>query len=317
MSEQAATHKVQAGPLTKLHILQINLNKSEKSHLDTINGRLSEKYDIILIQEPHVTKFNAIQTPPNFRPVFPRNRFQDNAQIRSVIWVSKHLETKHWKIIDIKDTNNITAIQLTGEYGKIIIFNIYNDCTHSRNEATLRNYILTHRNTLIDDNESHMIWAGDFNRHHPLWGDNKDTHLFTIQVLREVENIINLLADYNMEMALPKGIPMLQHMRTKKYSRPDNFFCSTMLRHYIIKCQVKAQMRPTSTNHFPIETQLDLPQSRIPPDPSFNFRTADWDKFNDELKRKLTALPQLKQIQNLQQLELIGNGLTKAIQDTI
>ena len=207
-----------------------------------INRRLSEKYDIILIQEPHTTKFNAIQTPSNFRPVFPRNRYQDDAQIRSVIWVNKHLETKHWKIIDIKDTNNITAIQITGEYGKITIFNIYNDWTHSRNETALRNYILTHKNTLIDDNESHMIWAGDFNRHHLLWDDDKDTHLFTSQALREAENIINLLADYDMEMALPKGIPTLQHMRTKKYSWPDNFFCSTTLNNYIIKCQVNAQL---------------------------------------------------------------------------
>jgi hypothetical protein len=75
-------------------LLQINLNKSEKAHLDIINESVSQKYDIILIQEPYTTKFNAIRTPANFRPVYPPNRFQNDAQIRSVIWVNKRLETK-------------------------------------------------------------------------------------------------------------------------------------------------------------------------------------------------------------------------------
>ena len=35
----------------KLHILQINLNKSKKAHLELINARLSKKYDIVLLQE--------------------------------------------------------------------------------------------------------------------------------------------------------------------------------------------------------------------------------------------------------------------------
>ena len=73
----------------KIAILQINLNKSERAHLDIINENVSQKYDIILIQEPYTTTFNMIRTPTNFRPVFPTNRFQDDAQIRSVIWVNK------------------------------------------------------------------------------------------------------------------------------------------------------------------------------------------------------------------------------------
>ena len=111
-------------------LLQINLNKSEKAHLDILNEDLSQKYDIILIQEPYTTSFNAIRTPTNFRPVYPANRLQDDAQIRSVMWVNRRLNTKDWTILDIPDTNDITAIQLKGPYGKLTIFNIYNDCTH-------------------------------------------------------------------------------------------------------------------------------------------------------------------------------------------
>jgi Endonuclease-reverse transcriptase len=210
MPEQPNEHENQQeeAPPTNLRILQINLNKSEKAHLDIINDKVSSRYDIMLIQEPHATAFRGIRTPANFRPVFPKNRFTDDASVRSVIWVNTRLETKNWKILDIPHTNDITAIQIKGTYGKISIFNVYNDCTHSRNETIFRDYLAAQRELVIDGNDTHMIWAGDFNRHHPLWDDDKDTHLFTTQALRNAEGIINLLAEHDMEMSLPKGIPV-------------------------------------------------------------------------------------------------------------
>jgi hypothetical protein len=63
-----------------------------------------------------------------------------------------------------------------------------------------------------------MIWAGDFNRHHPLWDNGEDTHLFTQQANRIAEGLIGLIADFDLVMALPKGIPTLQHMVTRRLS---------------------------------------------------------------------------------------------------
>lgn len=301
----------------KLRILQINLNKSEKAHLDIINEQVSKNYDIMLIQEPYTTLFNNIRTPSNFSAIYPSNRFTDTSRTRSVIWVNKHLETRNWREVDIQNTKDITAIQLNGEYGKITIFNIYNDCTHSRTEGVLRNFLNTHRGEITDGNDTHMIWAGDFNRHHPFWDDDKDVHLFTRQALRSAEGIINLVAQYEMDMALPKGAPTLQHMCSKRYSRPDNVFCTATLTPFVTKCEVQAQHRPTSTDHFPIVTHIDLPQSRIPADPSFNFKIADWDEFNKTLRNKVDELPIPEHIDNLQQLTTMGDDLTRVIQETI
>ena len=280
MNEQPNDQANQETKHNTLRILQINLNKSEKAHLDIINENVSQMYDIMLIQEPHTTAFNAIRTPSNFRPVFPTHRLQDDAQIRSVIWVNKQLETKNWKILDIPNTNDITAIQLKGTYGIISIFNIYNDCTHSRNETALRNYLNTYRRELAGEDNSHLILAGDFNRHHPFWDDDKDVHLFTNQALRDAEGIISIIAENDLVMALPKGIPTLRHLRTKKYSRPDNIFCSSSIQPSLTSCEVKAHSRPALTDHFPIVTQFALPQSGIPPDPSRNFRDAEMINTN-------------------------------------
>ena len=243
----------------QLRILQINLNKSEKAHLDIINERVSNSYDIILIQEPYTTVFNAVRTPANFRPVFPSHRFQSEDQFCSVIWVNKKLDTKDWLILDVPGTNDITAIQLEGPYGKISLFN---DCTHSRNEAALRRYLHNHSHNILATENHHMLWAGDFNRHHPLWDDDKDVHLFTLQAIRKAEELIELLATYDLTLTLPKGAPTLQHMVTKRYSRPDNVFSTPGLTDLIIKCEVTPSLRPTSTDHFPIVTNILIPQAR-------------------------------------------------------
>src|ERR1700678_819057 len=117
--ESSQTHR---NTNARIRLLQINLNKSEKAHLDIINEQLSQEFDIILIQEPHTTVFNAIRTPANFRPVFPSHRFTSQDQIRSVIWVSRNLDTNSWAALDIPGTNDITGIQLKGPYGSISIF---------------------------------------------------------------------------------------------------------------------------------------------------------------------------------------------------
>jgi hypothetical protein len=179
-----------------IRILQINLNKSEKAHLDILNEKVSQHYDIMLIQEPYATAFKGIRTPSNFRPVFPSNRLQSEDSIRSVIWVNRKIDTNNWLILDIPGTSDITAIQLKGPYGTLSIFNIYNDCTHSRNEATLRRYIRDNTNIILATENHHMLLAGDFNRHHPLWDDDENTHLFTQQATRQAEGLINMIAAY-------------------------------------------------------------------------------------------------------------------------
>jgi hypothetical protein len=92
MSEQSEGPENLEVNNTKIRILQINLNKSRKVHLDLVNEDLSKNYDIILIQEPHITQFNTIWTPTNFRKVIPPKR--DQTQVQLIIWVNGRLDTK-------------------------------------------------------------------------------------------------------------------------------------------------------------------------------------------------------------------------------
>ena len=300
-----------------LQIFQINLNKSQIAHLDLINYELSNKYELILVQEPHITSFNKFRTPPNFRPVFPISRDTKDDPIRSIIWVNRSLDTSMWTALDIPDNNDISAIQINNTSRLFSIFNIYNDCTHSRNKTALNNYITNNCNKILASPNHKMIWAGNFNRHHPLWDDDNDLHLFTQPALTKANKLINLLASYDMHMALPKGPPTLKHMVTKRYSRPDNVFVTNSLTELITICKVVLALKPPTTDHFPIITNIQLAQQLAMFPPFFNFKDLYWTVFRSKLHSKLNASPIPPQITHPGQIKESLNYLTKSIQLTI
>jgi hypothetical protein len=51
----------------------------------------------------------------------------------------------------------------------------------------------------------HMVWIGDFNRHHPMWEEDANSHLFKSENF--ISPLLNLLYRHNMLLALPKSIP--------------------------------------------------------------------------------------------------------------
>ena len=119
--------------LNRLRILQININKLSKAHLDLINGALAKKWDIILIQEPHITFLGHVRTPNSFASIFPQDRLaRPDLVVHSVIWVNSKLSSNSWKAINISGNNDLTAIQIKKGNRKLMIVNIYNPCTHSQ-----------------------------------------------------------------------------------------------------------------------------------------------------------------------------------------
>ncbi|KAF8964629.1 hypothetical protein BDZ97DRAFT_1659967, partial [Flammula alnicola] len=116
---------------------------------------------------------------------------------------------------------------------------------------------------------------------------------------------------------LEKGVPTLQHMRSKCYSQPDNIFCSSSLTNTVVRCEVDPRARPTKTDHFPIITILDLPQSRVLPKPTYDFRMADWEDFRENLEIRLAEIPEPTPLLTDDLFQQAVADLTGVIQDTI
>ena len=185
----------------------------------------------------------------------------------------------------------MVIIQLTGNYGTCTLINIYNDCKHNETIKELGKYLETNIRQVIPSAHDHMIWLGDFNRHHPLWEEERNNHLLTNQYLDHAQPLLELIADDGMIMTLPKDNPTLEASSTKNWTRPDNVFCSENTATTLIHCFTDAARRGPCTDHVPILTAFDLQTPNADNRPSLNFNDVDWKEFNKTLKANLSTLP--------------------------
>ena len=144
--------------------------------------------------------------------------------------------------------------------------------------------------------DDHIVWAGDFKRHHLMWDKETDDRLFTTRALEDAGKLIEMLADLDLKMALPKRQPTLEHMVTKSCSCLDNMWCTAEIFDLIIRCEVDASLQLPATDHFPIATDINLPQVHSKPTTSYNFRVADWEAFKENLDIQLLKIPALQSI---------------------
>src|SRR4051812_17754297 len=129
---------------------------------------------------------------------------------------------------------------------------------------------------------------GDFNRHNLLWEEEHNSQLFTTEALQMAKLLLDLIATYGMKMALPKGIPTLQHLVTKNWTRPDNIFASEELIDAFIQCNVVPDRCPPNADHVPIISNIEIPPERIRRKLRKKWKETDWDKFRARLEQNLS-----------------------------
>ena len=137
------------------------------------------------------------------------------------------------------------------------------------------------------------------------------------RALEDAGILIEILADFNLKMALPKGQPTLEHLVTKNFSRPDNVWCTEDTFDLVIRCKVDPSLRPLATDHFPIATYIDLPQECMALKTSYNFRMVDWEDFQENLASQLLEIPPPQPLTTNQQFQQAAEDLMAAIRDTI
>ncbi len=231
-----------------------------------INTLKPEEWVVVCLQEPWLDhRWHNTGANHHWHVLYPSTHYTNPASTRSVIFVLTRTAGADWQQLKI-DCANITAAQFRGDAGVITLFNIYNDCSHSRSLQKLSSFMQTYQPVpefrsddpgQDDPITEHVVWCGDFNRHHPDWDEESDT-LFTREAIDKADELIATVADFGMEMALPGQIPTLQHMVTKKWSRPDNVFCTEHTLPLITECSTRPQERPVGTGHIPIVTILNV-----------------------------------------------------------
>ena len=299
-----------------LQIRQQNVNKSLLSQLDLLGSLRRDEYDICAVQEPYIDFNGKSRANRQWITVYPSTHGTHPQSSRSLILINTNILTDSWKQITFQHPD-ITAIELTGASGTLRIINIYNDCEN--------NGALTHVSAYMRDRERqrftigplHTIWLGDFNRHHPLWDEARNAHLFTRVNLDLTQPLLNMLSRHNMKMALPPFIPTLRSHSTGNHTRVDNIFCNEALIDAVIKCNTDDASRPVKTDHYPIVIQLNIHTPKVAQKPRYNFRLADWPELVTTLKTNLDNLPPPTEITDIQEFDSKLNALNTAIQDAI
>jgi hypothetical protein len=157
-----------ASTLNQLHIYQLNCNTSNDAQLIMLNSLNPNDWDIIALQEPYIDFKGVTHATLPWYIVYPSRHSTKPQDTRSVMLVNKKLSTNSWESLQL-DSSDITAIQLSGDFGYIRVFNIYNNCNYSRTLQCLEHFLLTP--PLIDTPDAQVadIWASDFNHHDPMW----------------------------------------------------------------------------------------------------------------------------------------------------
>ena len=299
---------------TNIRIWQQNARKSIRNTNYILNTADPSKYDLILIQEPWFDHLGKTRGTHNWRIVYPPTIYHDNHDpIRSIILVNTNLSTNMYTTLDIP-CGDISAIRLQGDFGHCSIFNIYNDCTNNNTTTALRNYLTDHRPDALPSPNDHMLWLGDFNRHHPLWEPNNNRHLYNSAEM--INPLLDLITEHNMIIALPPDIPTYETV-TSNWTRPDNVWRNENANDPIIICNVDPFIRPPQADHLPIVTELDLSTQRANAFPTRNMREADFKEINKRLQTLLHQRCPARKIRNKDELESAVNKLVEAIQEVL
>jgi hypothetical protein len=256
-------------PPTSLRVRQQNLRHCKDAQNDLINSDIHNHADILILQEPYFNFYGNTKSTRHWHVIKPTEHktlsSKDNP-VKAIILVNSKLSTGQWTQLDIKNTIDLVAIQLSGTYGTVNILNIYNSQHH---DLTLRisdnviHDLLTNPAALDPDldpqqnNNNYLIWAGDFNRHHPLWDEERNIQLFTNRNIDEAQVLLDIVNDNNLEMALPQGKPTYRVDRNGNWTRPDNVFCSPSVMDVLTKCATVPEEWPTSLDHLPIDIHLE------------------------------------------------------------
>jgi len=231
--------------------------------------------------------------------------------------VNSKISTNAWRQVPFP-SRDVVVVQFNTSGGCCTVVNVYNDNNHDETVKELGRFMSTSIQELRPTEEDHMLWIGDFNRHHPLWDKDRNNHLFTTAALEASGKLLELVADYGMVQALPKGIPTLQSTSTRNWTRPDNVFCTEHTGGFIVSCKTAPEERGPKTDHVPILTTLDLLTPASSENPTWNYRSVDWDKFRTSLNDTLTNLvgpPRI--LETSAEFQLAACNFNKALQHVI
>jgi len=301
-------------------IWQQNVNKLPACQYDLLssNKLTTINIDVIALQEPAIINANRSIAARDWISVYPTPHLSNPEKTRSLMLFNAQISMDSWNQLNFP-LSNVTVIQFRSEWGKLTIFNVYNEGKSNNTINLLTRYHRDNHPNLEQSQigNAHIIWLGDFNRHHPCWDDPSDLRLFTDNALAAAEILIEAVAEAGLEIVLPHGTPTYCHSIMKCWSRLDHVFISDNSTDTVVACDALTDHRGINTDHVPVlmELNLGIVVNEVKSIP--NFKDVDWDEFRNVLARHLGPEQPDDQVISQRQLDERCGSITEAIQSTI
>ncbi|PBK95097.1 hypothetical protein ARMGADRAFT_903360, partial [Armillaria gallica] len=115
-------------------------HKAKAAAFDRVNGitnPLDTCYDILCKQEPYIDSFGNAKSNSRWEIVYSSLRQSEKGgPVCAISLVNKAISTNAWEQLYFP-SNDVVVIQVHGSWGRLTIFNIYNDGMHSQTLDTL------------------------------------------------------------------------------------------------------------------------------------------------------------------------------------
>jgi len=268
--------------------------------------------DVVAIQEPYITFLKTTVATAGWTTVYPSTHLTNDKKSRSLLMINSQLDSDSWEEIAFQSPD-ITAIAIRSMPGRIRIFNVYLDGKSNIALRELDQYLKSHPKNANRECPTMDIIQGDMNRHHPMWDEERNQHLFTNTALSMAEPLITMINKHDWSMALPKDIPTLEAFNSKNLTRPDNVFCSTEYADRVIVCETQPDKRPPYTDHFPIRLTIDATMQYVEYQPRLDFAKVKWPEYREALTMTLQGLGTPEPVQNIEEFEKRLSYLNAAI----
>ena len=110
----------------KVVIWQQNINKSPACQHTLISNDIlvNHNISIIVLQEPAINAFNNSIASKDWISVYPTTHHAHPEKTHTLTLIQAAIPTDTWEQIDFP-SGDVTLIVLKGNWGKIVIFNIY------------------------------------------------------------------------------------------------------------------------------------------------------------------------------------------------
>jgi exonuclease III len=256
--------------MSRLRILQYNVQKSkDKVMLPLIDGP-HDPYDVIAIQEPWLNPYMSTTYCP--RSSLYHLVFCGTGRTRACLYVSKAIPISKWKAGAEQD---YCWVRIETDIGLITVHCVYSEIPASHRTTEWDTPILQVLEA-VQDGEQHVV-VGDFNLHHPLWGGPRvqQAHAGAEPLLRSIES-------GELELLLQPGT-ITREKHGNEPSTLDLSLCTPGLAARVARCKVTDAHG--GSDHRPIETEFIIGNPVYKdPKPTMDFRKMDTEAVEDGAK---------------------------------